>query len=185
MKENDLFFAKTKQNAIIPSKRDEDAGFDIYPCFEEDYLIIRKNETVLIPTGIASVIDSSKYIQIQERGSTGSIGMKYGAGVIDSGYRGEWFIAITNCNNRSIVINKQIITKKEIIQRETKDRKFIEKLKIRKDFIKNPIFYPYKKGIAQAIVHDVMKMNVSEISYDKLLEFKSERGANKLGSSKK
>jgi len=185
MNKNNLFFAKVKPNAIIPSKRDEDAGYDIYPCFEENYLIIKKNETILIPTGIASVIDSSKYIQIQEKGSTGSIGMKYGAGVIDSGYRGEWFIAITNCNNRSIVINKETITKKEIVRRETKDKRFFERLKIRKSFMREPIFYPYKKGIAQAIVHDVMKMNVSEISYDKLLEFKSERGANKLGSSKK
>lgn len=185
MNKNNLFFAKVKPTAIIPSKRDEDAGYDIYPCFEEDYLIIRKNETVLIPTGIASVIDSSKYIQIQERGSTGSIGMKYGAGVIDSGYRGEWFIAITNCNNRSIVINKEKITKQEIIKREIKNKNFIERLKIRKSFLMEPIFYPYSKGIAQAIVHDVVKMNVSEITYDELLNFKSERGVNNLGSSKK
>ena len=33
-------FAKIKPNAIIPTKRLEDAGYDIYPCFDEDYIII-------------------------------------------------------------------------------------------------------------------------------------------------
>ena len=34
-------FAKVKPEAIIPSKRVEDAGFDIYACFEEEYMVIK------------------------------------------------------------------------------------------------------------------------------------------------
>ena len=96
MLENNLFFAKVKPSAKIPKKRNEDAGYDIYACFDESYLVIDPGETKLIPTGIASAFDESKYIQLEERGSTGSKGIKRSAGVIDSGYRGEWFVALTN-----------------------------------------------------------------------------------------
>ena len=33
-----IYFAKVKPEAKIPSKRDEDAGYDIYACFEEDFV---------------------------------------------------------------------------------------------------------------------------------------------------
>ena len=92
MKKDEILFAKVDKHAIIPSKRDEDAGYDIYPCFDEDYRVIMPHETAMVPTGIASAFDKSWYVQLQERGSTGSKGIKYGAGVIDSGYRGEWWI---------------------------------------------------------------------------------------------
>ena len=51
--DDELYFAKVKPNAIIPSKRDEDAAYDIYACFDDDYLVIPPHKTVLIPTGIA------------------------------------------------------------------------------------------------------------------------------------
>ena len=97
---NTIYFSKVRDNAIIPTKRDEDAGYDVYACFDGDYIVIDIRDTVLIPTGIASALPKDKYIHIEERGSTGSIGMKKSAGIIDSGYRGEWFIAITNCTDR-------------------------------------------------------------------------------------
>ena len=33
-----IYFAKTKLDAIVPSKRKEDAGYDFYACFEDDYI---------------------------------------------------------------------------------------------------------------------------------------------------
>ena len=48
--ETTIKFAKVKPNAKIPTKREEDAGYDIYACFDEDYITINcidKNETVL------------------------------------------------------------------------------------------------------------------------------------------
>ena len=42
-----LYFAKLRPEAVIPSKRDEDAGYDIYACFDEDYLLfVTKQGTV-------------------------------------------------------------------------------------------------------------------------------------------
>lgn len=68
-------FAKTKLNAIIPTKRLEDAGYDVYPCFDEDYIIIKPHTTVIIPTGIASACDTDYCFVLHERSSTGTKGM--------------------------------------------------------------------------------------------------------------
>ena len=107
-KELEIIFAKVKENAIIPSKEDENAGFDIYACWdgvEKKDKIIKPHTTKLIPTGIASAMTDKYYLNVAERGSTGKIGMKYSAGIIDSGYRGEIFIALTNTNINEIIIN--------------------------------------------------------------------------------
>ena len=56
LNDNDLVFAKVRPNAIIPTKEKENAGYDIYACFEEDYIIIPRFSTRLIPTGIASAV---------------------------------------------------------------------------------------------------------------------------------
>lgn len=200
-----LYFAKVKPNAIIPTKKDEDAGYDIYPCFDEDYLLIMPHETKLIPTGIASAFNDDYYIQIQERGSTGSKGIKYGAGVIDSGYRGEWFISITNVNDVPLIITNfsdfDLIDKEIYIDIENENNglyhfsggDFSNEDTMYLDLI-NPyknklcckaIKYPKSKAIAQAIIHRVPKMNVQEISIDELQNIKSDRGTKKLGSTYK
>lgn len=161
LKDNDLAFAKVKPNAIIPTKDDENAGYDIYACFDEDYMIIPPHCTKLIPTGIASAMTEKYYLNVAERGSTGSKGIKYSAGIIDSSYRGEIFIALSNVNDMPVIISKS-----NVLQDGT-------------------IIYPYSKAIAQLIVHEVPKMNVKEITYEELKEIPSKRGVGKLGSSNK
>ena len=39
LKENEIAFAKIRETAIIPTKKLEDAGYDIYANFEEDFLL--------------------------------------------------------------------------------------------------------------------------------------------------
>lgn len=169
LKENDLIFAKVNPNAIIPTREEGNAGYDIYACFDEDYIEIKPHETKLIPTGIATALHSSKYLQVEERGSTGSKGIKKSAGVIDSSYRGEIFIAITNTNNSYLFITKlDGKTMKEKTYYNTGD-----------------ILYPYTKAIAQLVIHDVPDMNVTEVSYEVLKLIPSARGDGKLGSSGK
>lgn len=196
LKDNDLVFAKVKPNAIIPSKEDENAGYDIYACFDEDYMIIPPHSTVLVPTGIASAMSDSKYLQAYERGSTGKIGMKYGAGVVDSSYRGEIFIALNNINSAEIFISK--MTREELIEKYGMEDTFDDSIVLKTNdniVLKNgnnamyecyeAIIYPYEKAIAQLVVHEVHKMNVKEISYEELKAIPSKRGDGALGSSGK
>lgn len=163
--ENNLYWAKVKENAIIPTKTDENAGYDIYACFDEDYILIYPFETISVPTGVAVAVNKDYYLQVQERGSTGIRGLKYGAGVIDSGYRGEIFIVLTNTNSFPVYIKKI----DNAIKYEFPDA----------------VFYPYEKAIAQIVVHKVPKMNVHEVSYKELLNFESDRKTGVLGSSGK
>lgn len=174
LKDNDLVFAKVRPNAIIPTKEDENAGFDIYACFDEDYMLIPAHKTVLVPTGIASAMTEKYYLNAAERGSTGSKGIKYSAGIIDSGYRGEIFIALSNVNDVDVIISK-IPSLKEL------NRKVFPQTYQ----LLEGIIYPYEKAIAQLIVHEVKKMNVSEISYEELKLIPSKRGDGALGSSGK
>ena len=164
-------FAKVKPNAIIPSKRDEDMGFDIYACFDEDYMVINPHETKLIPTGIASACDSEYGFVVFERGSTGSKGIARRCGVIDSGYRNEWFIGLTNTTSKVIFISK-------LSEHETYNKYY-------GDIMPESFVYPYSKAIAQALAVPVPKTTVEEISYEELQSIQSERGMGALGSSNK
>lgn len=64
-----LWFAKVRPDGVIPSKRDEDAGYDIFLAFDGEYIRLEPHETKLLPTGIASAFEPGYYFQIQERGS--------------------------------------------------------------------------------------------------------------------
>lgn len=167
----EIKFAKVHPNAIIPSKRDEDMGFDIYACFDEDYIVINPHETKLIPTGIASACDAGYGFLVFERGSTGSKGIARRCGVIDSGYRNEWFIGLTNTTNKVMFISK-------LPEQETYKSYY-------NGIMPKSFVYPYSKAIAQAIISIAPRTNVEEISYDELKAIKSERGLGKLGSSNK
>lgn len=168
LQSNELIFAKVHPEAKIPSKRVEDGAYDVYACFEEDYIIIRPHETKLIPTGIATAFTSDYVAIVKERGSTGTKGMGQRSGVIDSGYRGEWFLPITNHNDYTLVIAKSGVKYKEqgCCEKEFK-------------------IYPYEKAIGQFIMVEVPKLTTREISFEELQAIPSERGAGALGSSGK
>ena len=163
--ETTIYWAKVRDTAIIPTKKDGDAGYDIYANFEQDYMMLNPFETRLIPTGIATRLADGYYFQIEERGSTGSKGIKKSAGVIDSSYSGEWFIAITNCNDKPLVISK-----------EENANEFLSD-----DYI----IYPYSKAIAQAVLHRVPKALSKVITYEELKNIPTDRGDGALGSSGK
>lgn len=160
-----IYFAKVKEEAMIPTKREEDGAFDIYACFEEDYIIIEPHETKMIPTGLASAFSNHYVAILKERGSNGSKGIGQRAGVVDSGYRGEWFVPVTNHNTKAVVIKKDAVEEKEAFE--------------------DMMIYPYEKAISQCIMVEVPKLQTKEISYSELLNISSERGIGSLGSSGK
>lgn len=164
-KDTTIYFSKIRPDTIIPSKLEENAGYDVYANFDENEMIIYPHETKMIPTGIASACSKDYYFQLFERGSTGSNGIAQRCGVIDSGYRNEWFVPLTNTTDMILKISKHV-----------------DKVVLHEDY---EIIYPYSKGICQAVLLPVPKAEVKEIPYEELLEMKSERGLGNLGSSNK
>ena len=72
---------------------------------------------------------------------------------------------------------------KKLVFSNLNENEFFEKYK---EFDKDKtLFYSTKKAIAQGVVHRVEKMNEKEISYEELLEIKSNRGDKGWGSSNK
>lgn len=172
---NEIYFAKIRPTAIIPTKKDEDAGYDLYANFEEDYFVIEAFATRAVPTGIAIAFSSKYYAQVEERGSTGKAGMKKSSGVFDSGYRGEYLIMIYNTNTKPLVISKKPLEEMpETFEANGKTYTTSE-----------CVYYPYTKGICQIVLQEVPVMEEKEISYEELCQIKSERGAGRFGSSNK
>ena len=162
-------FAKKNGGAKIPSKTPDNAGYDLYACFDKPIFQLKANSTTLVPTGLLSCFGSDYYIQFQNRGSNGSKGLLQACGVVDSSYRGEWFVALTNTNNVDWYI-------------------------VKNEFINTPLFsamnikdtiYPYEKAICQFVVLPVPKMEIKEVTEEEILNEKSTRGDGKLGSSGK
>lgn len=170
-----ILFTKTRWGAHIPSREKGNAGFDIYGLAPHngtgtrDCIILKPHETKLIPTGIASIIPEGYYIQIEERGSSGSKGIKYSAGVIDSNYRGEWFLATTNTNDKPVIFYNECW-----------------KVNIDKPEYRDCILYPLSKAIFQGVIHSTHDyIGSKQISNHTFKKYKTTRGEGKLGSSGK
>jgi dUTP pyrophosphatase len=159
-----LYFARCKEGAILPTKRKEDSGYDIYPCFEEESLLLNPGDIRLIPTGICSAFSVEFVLFIKERSSTGAVGLSTRAGVIDSGYRGEIHIALNNSSNIPILIDKDV-------SKVSKEAGLVR--------------YPYSKAIAQGVFCMIPTMEAKEIPYNELLSITSVRGETFLGASGK
>ena len=157
-------FAKLRESAIIPSKRDEDSDYDLYACFEEEEFVIPAFSTRLVPTGIISAFDESLGVKFEERGSNTKWCGMVQAGVIDSGYRGEWFCAIYNGNPLPVHISKAVSD----VQR-----------------LEDRVMVPYSKAVCQFNVREIPKVEISEVSVETVLACESARGAGALGSSGK
>ena len=179
MSEVNILFARASQDVIVPSKVEEDACFDIYAYFTEKYRVIPKHETYMIPTGFYTSFSSDYAAILKERGSTGSKGITQHAGVVDSGYRGEWFVPLGNSTRKTLIIAKDGTIKEEndlLFDVETG-----EKLGHKDNFI----IYPYEKAIAQCLMVRVPKVTMKEISVEELKGIPSLRGEGCLGHSNK
>ena len=85
---------KLTDTAIVPTKsRKTDAGYDLYA--DEDKAIYPE-DTKLISTGVAFAIPDGYAGLIWDRSGLGSKGIHRHAGVVDSSYRGEVKVALSN-----------------------------------------------------------------------------------------
>ena len=159
-----ILFAKLREDAVIPSKREEDSDYDLYACFDEDEFVIPAFSTRLIPTGLISAFGPELGVKFEERGSNPNWCGIVQAGVIDSGYRGECVCAMYNGNPVPVYITKAV----NEVQR-----------------LEDRVLVPYGKAICQFHVREIPKVTVQERSVDAILAQSSERGAGRLGSSGK
>lgn len=155
--------------ATMPTKRKEDAGFDIYTT--ENEVILKPGETKFFSTGLRSAFPDNYWVEIKERGSTGAVGLSVRSGVIDSGYRGEWKIMLTNVNNYPVEFSYAVDKVTYVYGK-------IFKKKIKK------VIYPLTKAIAQAVVIPLPNI---ECKWDRAMVdgTKSDRGQTGWGASGK
>lgn len=173
--DNEIYFAKIRESAIIPTKKAEDAGYDMYANFEEDYFLIKQGATRPVPTGIAIAFSSKYYAQIEERSSTGKMGLKKSGGVFDSGYRGEYLILLYNATGKPVVISK------------IAEENMPDEIEVDGNVLKKGEFnvYPYSKAICQVVLQIIPDLESKELTYDELKAIASERGAGRFGESGK
>lgn len=160
---DEILFAKLRPDAVIPTKRPEDAGYDIYPVLQDGDIYIMPHQTVKIHTGIISAFPQNYVAVLKERSSTGSRGLEQRCGVFDSGYRGEWIIPLTNGTDRQIAITND-------------PEKYLASMWDT---------FPASKAIAQALLLPLPETTSREVSVKEIQSISSERGEGGFGSTEK
>ena len=158
-------FAKVHPDAKIPTKRYEDAGWDLYPILPPEGITLYPHDTILIKTGLKSALDPEYCLKITERSSMGIKGIGVRAGIIDSGYRGEIGVVVTNHNGFPVHLQG----------------------KYQKDgiFVEEALEIPYGKAIAQALILPVPEVEIEELTEEELMKIPSERQDGGYGSTGK
>lgn len=96
---------KLNQEAVVPSYAHAgDAGMDLY-CYETTTL--KKGERKKIGTGVAIELPEGYVSLIWDKsGLATNHGLTNLAGVIDAGYRGEYFVTIINLGEEDYTLEK-------------------------------------------------------------------------------
>ena len=106
MKKNTLIkFKFLNKNAKLPTYAHKgDAGFDIFTI---EAKIIKPASIEIFSTGLASEFPESWFVSFRDRGG---LAAKHGihtlAGVVDSGYRGEWKVVLINLGKKIYKVEK-------------------------------------------------------------------------------
>lgn len=98
---------KLHKTVNIPEyKTNGSSGLDLEAFLEKD-LILKSNQTVIVPTGLSIAIDQNLEIQIRPRSglaAKNNITVLNTPGTIDSDYRGEIKVILINLGNDDFVI---------------------------------------------------------------------------------
>ena len=106
MKTKALIKKLSKNVNIHAYKTKGSSGLDLEAFLEKD-LMVKPNETVIVPTGISVAIDQSLEIQIRPRSglaAKNNITVLNTPGTIDSDYRGEIKVILINLGKNDFTI---------------------------------------------------------------------------------
>ena len=165
----DFCWAVRDERVIVPTKRESDAGYDIYAFFEEDYMVINPHSYTIFSTGLYYAIPDDMWMDLRERSSTIKYNLSRRAGVIEGTYRGELMIALSNLNTFPVVIAKNTISEEEIKQQVSQNCKI----------------YPYEKAIMQGILRKIEPAQFRTIPLEELKKMTTIRGEGGFGSTGK
>ena len=102
---------KLRENAQVPYRASAGAaGMDLYACIDAP-VTIAPREIKVIPTGIAIALESPQYVAYLFARS--GLAIRHGiapanaVGVVDSDYRGEVCVGLTNLSDEPFVVQPQ------------------------------------------------------------------------------
>ena len=185
-----LRWHKLNPQAIIPDKSPEAAGLDLYTI--EQNFVLEPHSRHLFSTGLAVAVEEGWWLQIVDRGSTGSKGLHVHCGIVDNDYRGEIFVCLHNENSYPIKFTddeepgfhkhqERITTGPKAENGIQLSVAIIQDVEIIDYFV-----YPASKAIAQIIPILQPEVSSGEATDEEWELLKNtERGEGKLGSSGK
>lgn len=158
----EIFVELCREDAVLPNyAKPGDAGMDVYAAEE---VIVKPGETVIVPTGLKLAIPEDYEIQVRPRSGISlktPLRLANSPGTIDSGYRDELGIIITNSS---------------IAQDGQENTYYIDEKGNKKGI------YIIRKGdrVAQIVLAHVPKMHFTRV--DSVAEIGTNRGGG-FGSS--
>lgn len=84
---------KLNQNAVVPTRANNSAGYDLYAIEDESLPPLSVTKIYL---GFAAAFPPGYAGSIRDRSSMGQKGIHVFGGVIDTDYRGEWAVLLYN-----------------------------------------------------------------------------------------
>lgn len=84
---------------------ENDAGADVHVCIKSPAMVVLPHQTAKIPLGLGLVLPDGYAAYVFPRSGLASKGIVCELPPIDSGYRGEIHAIVTNCSDKTFVIN--------------------------------------------------------------------------------
>lgn len=96
---------KIREDARLPEKKREDMCYDLFACFDGDYITVEHGRVTKVPTGIKIALPEGYHASVRPRsGLAAKYGLDVLAGQIDGSYKGEWLVLLTT-HQQDMVVN--------------------------------------------------------------------------------
>ena len=178
-----LIWCPLKKEAKVPTKRPNDAGYDIYAMSDKPILLY-PHGVYTFSTGLATKIPDGYWMCVKERSSTGLLNLSVRSGVIDSNYIGEWKIIISNlCAHVCYVFNTKYKHSKKLTKEEL-NALFPDIT----NFDASSVYISYniaEKAIAQGVLMILPAVETTILSKEEFASIHTDRGGGWNGSSGK